>query len=265
MTTPPTGDAEELAAPLDLMLTDAALGVGRRLAPNSSWLAFGLSLAARPRAVTRRGTELARQLTEIAIGQSKLAPGKRDRRFADPAWQGNPLLRRAVQAYLATEATAGALATDADLGWRDNERVRFVLENAFDALAPSNNPVISPVAWKAAIDTGGRSLVSGLRNLVRDGLTSPRVPSMVEPTAFEVGKTLATTQGAVVFRSEVLELIQYVPQAPKVSQHPLLMVPPVINKYYILDLAPGRSLVEYLLREGQQVFAISWRLSLIHI
>src|SRR6516165_772316 len=259
MTTPPTGDAEELAAPLDLMLTDAALGAARRLAPNSSWLAFGLRLAARPRAVTRRGAELARQLTEIAIGQSKLAPGKRDRRFADPAWQGNPLLRRAVQAYLATEATAGALATDADLGWRDNERVRFVLENVFDALAPSNNPFISPVAWKTAIDTGGRSLFSGLRNLARDGLTAPRVPSMVEPTAFEVGKTLATTQGAVVFRSEVLELIQYVPQAPKVSQHPLLMVPPVINKYYILDLAPGRSLVEYLLREGQQVFAISWR------
>ena len=259
MTTPPAGDAEELAAPLDLMLTDAALGVGRRLAPNSSWLAFGLSLAARPRAVTRRGTELARQLTEIAIGQSKLAPGKRDRRFADPAWQGNPLLRRAVQAYLATEATAGALAADADLGWRDGERVRFVLENVFDALAPSNNPLISPVAWKAVIDTGGRSLFSGLRNLVRDGLTAPRVPSMVEPTAFEVGKTLATTQGAVVFRSEVAEVIQYVPQSPKVSQHPLLMVPPVINKYYILDLAPGRSLVEYLLREGQQVFAISWR------
>jgi polyhydroxyalkanoate synthase len=259
MTTPPADDAEELAAPLDLMLTDAALGVGRRLAPNSSWLAFGLSLATRPRAVTRRSAELARQLTEIAIGQSKLAPGKRDRRFADPAWLGNPLLRRTVQAYLATESTAGALATDADLGWRDNERVRFVLENLFDALAPSNNPLISPVAWKAAIDTGGRSLVSGLRNLVRDGLTAPRVPSMVEPTAFEVGKTLATTQGAVVFRSEVLELIQYVPQAPKVSQHPLLMVPPVINKYYVLDLAPGRSLVEYLLREGQQVFAVSWR------
>ena len=259
MTTPDTDDGEELAAPLDLLLTDAALGLGRRLSPNSSWLALGAGLARRPRAVTRRGAELARQLADVAVGQSKIAPEKRDRRFADPAWRENPALRRTVQAYLAAEMTAEALVADADLGWRDNERVRFVLDNLFDAIAPSNNPLISPVAWKTAIDTGGRSLLSGLRNLVRDGLTAPRVPSMVEPDAFEVGKTLATTPGAVVFRSEVLELIQYSPQAPKVRQYPLLMVPPVINKFYVLDLAPGRSLVEYLLREGQQVFVISWR------
>jgi polyhydroxyalkanoate synthase len=259
MTTPPAGDGEELAAPLDLMLTDAALGVGRRLAPNSSWLALGLSLAARPQAVTRRGVDLARQLTQITIGQSKIAPAKRDRRFADPAWQDNPVLHRTVQAYLAAETTAGDLVSDAGLGWRDNERVRFAMENLLDALAPSNNPLISPVAWKAAIDTGGRSMLAGLRNLARDNLTAPRVPSMVEPDAFEVGKTLAVTPGAVVFRSDVLELIQYVPQTAKVRQHPLLMIPPVINKYYVLDLAPGRSLVEYLLREGQQVFVVSWR------
>jgi len=259
MTAGPAGDGEDLAAPLDLLLTDAALGVGRRLAPNSSWFAFARGLAARPRALPRRGAELARELTEIAVGQSRLAPAKRDRRFADPAWQDNPFLRRAVQAYLAAETAAGALVTDADLGWRDNERVRFALENFFDALAPSNNPLTSPVAWKAAIDTGGRSVLAGLRNLVRDNLTAPRVPSMVEADAFEVGKTLATTEGAVVFRSEVFELIQYLPQSPKVRQYPLLMIPPVINKYYVLDLAPGRSLVEYLLREGQQVFVVSWR------
>ena len=259
MTTADTDDGEELAAPLDLLLTDAALGLGRRLAPNSSWLALGAGLVRRPRAVTRRGVELARQLTGVAVGQSKIAPGKRDRRFADPAWRENPMLRRAVQAYLAAETTAEALVADAELGWRDNERVSFVLENVFDAIAPSNNPLISPVAWKAAIDTGGGSVLSGLRNLVRDGVTAPRVPSMVEPDAFEVGQTLATTPGAVVFRSEVLELIQYVPQREKVRQCPLLMIPPVINKFYVLDLAPGRSLVEYLLREGQQVFVISWR------
>jgi polyhydroxyalkanoate synthase len=259
MTTADTEDGEDLAAPLDLLLTDAALGLGRRLAPNSSWLALGAGLARRPRAVTRRGAELARQLTGVAVGQSKVVPEKRDRRFADPAWRENPLLRRAVQAYLATETTAEALVADAELGWRDNERVSFVLENVFDAIAPSNNPLISPVAWKAAIDTGGGSVLSGLRNLVRDSLTAPRVPSMVEPDAFEVGQTLATTPGAVVFRSEVLELIQYVPQREKVRQCPLLMIPPVINKFYVLDLAPGRSLADYLLREGQQVFVISWR------
>jgi len=259
MTTADADDGEELAAPLDLMLTDAALGLGRRLAPNSSWFALGRGLATRPGAVTRRSAELARQLTQIAVGQSKIAPDKRDRRFADTAWRENPVLRRAVQAYLAAETTAGALVADAGLGWRDNERVRFVQENVFDALAPSNNPLISPVAWKAVIDTGGRSVFAGLRNLVRDNLTAPRVPSMVSPDAFEVGKTLATTAGAVVFRTEVFELIQYLPQREKVRQYPLLMIPPVINKFYILDLAPGRSLVEYLLREGQQVFVVSWR------
>src|SRR6516165_9455334 len=259
MTNTDADDGEELAAPLDLMLTDAALGLPRRLAPNSSWLALGAGLVRRPRAVTRRGAELARQLTQITVGQSKITPDKRDRRFADAAWRENPVLRRAVQAYLAAETTAGALVADADLGWRDNERVRFVLDNVFDAIAPSNNPLISPVAWKAVIDTGGQSVLAGLRNLIRDGLTAPRVPSMVDPDAFEVGKTLATTPGAVVFRSEVFELIQYLPQSEKVRQYPLLMIPPVINKFYILDLAPGRSLVEYLLREGQQVFVISWR------
>jgi len=259
MTAGPADEGEELAAPLDLMLTDAALGLPRRLAPNSSWFALGRRLATRPRAVARRGTDLTRQLAQIAVGQSAITPAKRDRRFADPAWQQNPFLRRTVQAYLAAETTADALVTDAGLGWRDNERVRFVLENVFDAVAPSNNPLISPVAWKAVIDTGGRNLFAGLRNLARDSLTAPRVPSMVDADAFEVGRTLAATAGAVVFRSEVLELIQYVPQQPKVRQYPLLMVPPVINKYYVLDLAPGRSLVEYLLREGQQVFVISWR------
>src|SRR6516164_8140032 len=168
MTTADADDGEELAAPLDLMLTDAALGLGRRLAPNSSWFALGRGLATRPGAVTRRSTELARQLTQIAVGQSKIAPEKRDRRFADPAWRENPLLRRAVQAYLAAETTAGALVADAELGWRDNERVQFVVENVFDAIAPSNNPLISPVAWKAVIDTGGVSVLSGLRNMFRD-------------------------------------------------------------------------------------------------
>src|SRR6266851_5287092 len=204
MTTAHAGDGDDLAEPLDLLLTDAALGIRRRLAPNSSWLAFGRSLATRAAPHDRP-----RAVTEIAAGQSRIVPSKRDRRFADPAWRENPVLRRAVQAYLAAESTAEALVTDAHLGWRDRERVRFVLENLFDAIAPSNNPLMSPVAWKATIDTGGRNLLNGTRNLFHDSLTAPRVPSMIEPGAFEVGKTLATTPGAVVFRSEVFELLQY--------------------------------------------------------
>ena len=98
-----------------------------------------------------------------------------------------------------------------------------------------------------------------MRNLVADLATAPRVPTMVRPDAFEVGVDLAVTPGAVVLRTETFELIQYTPQTPTVRTRPLLIVPPVINKYYVADLAPGRSLVEYLVRGGQQVFMISWR------
>jgi class II poly(R)-hydroxyalkanoic acid synthase len=126
-------------------------------------------------------------------------------------------------------------------------------------LAPSNNPLISPLGWKALIDTGGLSAVRGVRAFARDMLSKPRVPAMVEPDAFVVGETLATTKGAVVAQTSVFELIQYVPQTKKVRAIPLLMVPPVINKFYIVDIAPGRSMIEYFVQQGQQVFVISWR------
>jgi class II poly(R)-hydroxyalkanoic acid synthase len=251
--------ADELAEPLDFMLTAAATGPLRRFLPNSSWVRMATNLAARPGTATRRATDLAGELGRIAVGHSGRAPSKRDRRFADPAWTHNPLLRRLVQAYLAAEETAGTLTKDAQLGWRDNERMTFVVDNVVEALAPSNNPLVSPVALKALIDTGGLSSVAGVRNLVRDLSSPPRVPSMIDPKAFTVGETLATTAGAVVLRTAVLELIQYAPQTPKVRTMPLLIVPPVINKFYIVDLAPGRSLVEYFLQQGIQVFTISWR------
>ena len=110
----------------------------------------------------------ARELGRIAAGSSELAPGKKDKRFADPAWTGNPLLRRAMQAHLATARTAWELIEDADLEWQDDERIRFTATNLVDALAPSNVPVVNPLSLKAAIDTGGRSAVRGLRRMVRD-------------------------------------------------------------------------------------------------
>src|SRR4030095_13808771 len=101
---------------------------------------------------------------------------------------------------------------------------------------------------KALIDTGGQSAVAGLRNLVEDLGTPPRVPRMVEPDAFELGKTVGTTGGAVVLRTEVLEVIQYAPQTPEVRSVPVLIVPPVINRFYVVDMAPGRSMVEYFVQ-----------------
>jgi polyhydroxyalkanoate synthase len=252
-------EAEDAASALDLLLSDAALGVVRRFLPTASTLRFAAGLARRPRTVMRRTTSLASEVVSIAAGRSAIAPGKKDRRFADPGWASNPLLARLVQAYLAWAGTVESLLADAELDWRDQERMRFVLSNLIDAAAPSNNPLISPVAWKAAIDSGGLSVVRGLRSLASDLSAPPRVPAMVAPDAFEVGRDLAVTPGAVVARWDICELIQYEPAAASVYRYPLLIVPPMINKFYITDLAPGRSMIEYLAGQGHQVFVLSWR------
>ena len=264
MTTTPTippasEDLADQAAGLDALLVDAALGRLRWLTPDASTVTFGAGLARHPRSTGRRLGGLAAEMMRIGAGTSTVGPSKRDRRFVDPAWSENPLLRRVVQAYLATAQTAERLLSDAELGWRDEQRIRFLVENLVEALAPSNVPVLNPASAKAAIDTAGLNVVRGGLNLVRDLASSPRIPEMVDRSPFEVGRNLAVTPGAVVLRTEMVELIQYRPQTEQVREVPLLVVPPTINKYYVLDLAAERSLVEYLVQNGQQVFVISWR------
>jgi polyhydroxyalkanoate synthase len=258
--TDPTGPAADAAAaPLDLLLADAATGMLRRLSLGSSGLRLAAALASRPRLVAGRGLGLAGELARIAAGRSQVQPSRRDRRFADPAWAGNPLLRRTMQAYLAAAESVEGVVAEAGLDGRDADRVGFVVTNLIDALAPSNNPLLNPAALKAALDTGGESALAGLRNFVGDMAAPPRVPTMVEPDAFQVGTDLAVTPGSVILRTPVFELIQYRPATAAVRQVPLLIVPPVINKFYVMDLAPGRSMVEYLVGRGLQVFMISWR------
>jgi len=251
--------ADAAAAPLDLLLTDAAIGVLRRMNPGGSGLRLAAALAGRPRLVAGRGRRLVSELARIAVGTSQVRPSRRDRRFADPGWAGNPLLRRAMQVYLTAAGTVEGLVAEAGLDWADSERVGFVVTNLIDALAPSNNPLLNPAAVKAAVDTGGGSAIAGLRHFAADMAAAPRVPSMVEPDAFEVGVDLAVTPGSVVLRTPVFELIQYRPTTQAVRQVPLLIVPPTINKFYVMDLAPGRSLAEYLVGSGVQVLMISWR------
>lgn len=251
--------ADELAAPLDLLLTSATKPFAGRMMPNAAWARFGAGLVQHPGAVADRVGTLTRELGSIATGRSHRAPARADRRFSDPAWQQNPLLHRLMQAYLAGAEAAIGLLADAELDWRDNEKMRFVMDNLVEGLAPNNNPLISPLGWKALIDTGGLSALRGAKAFARDLLSKPRVPAMVEPDAFAVGETVAVTKGAVVLRTSMFELIQYAPQTAKVRAIPLLMVPPVINKYYIMDIAPGRSMIEYFVQQGQQVFVISWR------
>src|ERR1700735_4359575 len=251
--------ADAAAAPMDLLLTSAAIGMLRRVTPGGSGLRLATALAGRPGLVASRGRRLLGELGRIAVGTSQVQPSRRDRRFADPGWAGNPLLRRAMQAYLAAAGTAEGVVADAGLDWADSERVDFAVTNPVDALAPTNNPLLNPAAVKAAIDTGGGSALAGLRHFVADMASAPRVPSMVEPDAFEVGVDLAVTPGSVVLRTPVFELIQYRPVTETVRQGPALIVPPRVNKYYVMDLAPGRSMVEYLVGQGVQVFMISWR------
>jgi polyhydroxyalkanoate synthase len=252
-------EAADAAGGLDLLLTDAALGLGRRFRPDGSLLRLAAGLARRPGLVARQAAQLGVELGQIAAGRSELAAPPRDRRFADPAWRDNPVLRRGVQAYLAAGQTATDLLAGAELDWRDDTRLQFLLANLIAAAAPSNNPLLSPVGWKALIDTGGGNVVRGLRALTTDLASSPRVPSMVAPDAFEVGQDLAVTPGAVVYSCEQFELIQYQPVTETVYRYPLLIVPPMINKYYITDLAPGRSMAEFFTAQGHQVFVMSWR------
>ena len=251
-------EAAAAAAALDLLVAAAALGPLRRFLPGRAGIRSAAGLARRPHRLARQAAALAGELARVGVGRSTLAPPPRDRRFTDPAWTSNPL-HRLVQAYLAAGQTAERLLADADLPWRDAERMRFVVDNLVHALAPSNNPLASPVFWKALVDSGGGNLIRGARHLAADLATPPRVPTMVAADAFEVGADLALTPGAVVLRTSVFELLQYQPQTPRVRRVPLLIVPPMINKYYILDLAPGRSLIEHLVGSGQQVFVISWR------
>ncbi len=252
-------DAANLAGALDLLLPEAALGTMRRFLPDLSALRWAIQLAGRPTTVARRAGTLAGELGKVAVGRSTIAPPRGDRRFSDPAWNDNALLKRVFQTYLATGQTAEDLLEDAELNWRDNARMKFLLVNVIAAAAPSNYPLISPVAWKALIDTGGMSLVRGIRALASDMKSSPRIPTMVAPDAFTVGKDLGVSPGAVVARTDVYELMQYEPTTEKVYRVPLVLVPPMINKYYISDLAPGRSMIEFFVSQGYQVFVLSWR------
>lgn len=251
--------ADNPSAPLDLLLADAGRSPLRRFIPGMPGVRLALALARRPERLLRRTVNLSVELIKVGVGTSQVAPETKDRRFSEEAWSRNPFFKRTLQGYLVWAEAMRAVVEDAELSWGDDQRMSFIVDNLVEAASPSNNPLLNPRVIKRALDTGGGSLVGGGRRFVRDFASAPRVPSMVEPNAFEVGKDLATTPGAVVLRTEVFELIQYAPQTANVREVPLLIVPPTINKYYVIDLAERRSLVEHLVQSGQQVFCISWR------
>jgi poly[(R)-3-hydroxyalkanoate] polymerase subunit PhaC len=249
-----------VASALDAVLTDAAVRPGwRRLVSPGAAGGVVAGLARHPHRPARRLAGLGRELARVACGRSELRASKSDRRFADQAWEANWLLRRLLQAYLAAGVAVDGLISDADADWRTERQARFAAANVLDALAPTNFPWSNPTVLKDIVDHGGAGLARGMRQLLRDLSGPTRLPASVDTTTFTVGENLAVSPGAVVLRTDVFELIQYEPRRPRVREVPLLVVPPTINKFYVLDLAPGRSLVEHLLDQGQQVFMISWR------
>ncbi|OWJ95683.1 class II poly(R)-hydroxyalkanoic acid synthase [Pseudomonas sp. A46] len=198
------------------------------------------------------------QVGRVLLGDTLHQPNPHDSRFADPSWQLNPFYRRGLQLYLAWQKQLAAWIEESDLSDDDRARARFVLAQLSDALSPTNS-LLNPLAVKELLNTGGLSLIKGFSQLVDDLLHNDGMPRQVSRHAFEIGRNLANTPGAVVFRNELLELIQYKPMSEKQYLRPVLVVPPQINKYYIFDLAPEKSFVQYALKNNLQVFMVSWR------
>ncbi len=211
-----------------------------------------------PMSVFKHQMALASEMFKVFTGKSTLAPEKADRRFADPTWQANPMYKRVMQAYLANTAYWQSVVDDLKVDETDRERARFFISLFTDAFSPTNS-MMHPAAMKKMLETGGESVKAGAKNMLHDLVNEGGMPSMVDKSAFKLGENLATSEGVVVFRNDLIELIQYKPLAPQVHQRPFFMIPPPINKYYIMDLTPEKSMIRYLLQKGQQVFIISWR------
>jgi len=188
-------------------------------------------------------------------------PDKGDRRFADTAWQEHPMFDFLKQAYLLTARWAETLVEETqDIDEHTRHKARFYVRQIANAISPSNFVLTNPELLQETLESNGDNLVRGMKMLAEDiklGKGELKIRQS-DPTGFKVGENLATTEGKVVFENDLMQLIQYAPKTQKVYKRPFLMVPPWINKYYILDLAPGKSLFEWLVEQGHTVFCVSW-------
>jgi polyhydroxyalkanoate synthase len=195
--------------------------------------------------------------TFLGDAHADVALAKGDKRFKDASWREQPYYDLLKQTYLVGSRQLHEFVDRAQVDDKTRLQLRFYARQFIDAMSPSNFPATNPEVIRKAIETRSESLTDGLKNLI-DDLQKGRI-TRVDESAFEVGRNLATTPGTVVFENELIQLIQYAPQTSAVEKTPLLFVPPCINKYYLLDLGAGNSLVEYAVAQGHQVFLISWR------
>jgi polyhydroxyalkanoate synthase len=242
------------ADPVSFLRSLGAAGVALAKNPAGTVAANGrmaIGLAAAVRAAAGR-----------AVGSDAsgpVAPAAGDKRFRDPAYEDNALYFLLEQEYLLSGQLVDELLDAAGLEATQDLKARFAARFMLDAMAPTNTLPGNPAALREAFDTGGKSLVRGAKNMLNDVRNNGGWPSQVDATGFEVGVNMAATPGAVVYRSDLIELIQYEPQVKTVHAVPLLFCPPWINKYYIMDLAPGKSLIEWAVSHGHTCFAISYR------
>jgi polyhydroxyalkanoate synthase len=254
----------------------SVLGPESALVEDMDAAGFGQALGAAvgaglrsPAAPARAALRLATDLTRIPMvaatrwfGRDLEAPvevNPKDRRFADPAWTTNPAFFALRQAYLAGCRFSRDVVGSAELEPDTARKAMMALDLVLDALAPTNLAAANPAVLKRAFDTAGTSLVAGARNFLDDVRHNGGRPRQVDTSGFEVGGNLAVTPAKVVYRNDLMELLQYEPQTDQVHATPLLCSPPWINKYYVMDLAPDRSFIEWAVKHGRTVFAISYK------
>src|SRR4051812_42880228 len=219
-------------------------------APANGHLAFSPEkLAALQQAYVKEAAELWNHgLAGVAAG---------DKRFASEEWGKNPVAAFSAAAYLLNGRTLLGLVEAADTDVKTKARLRFAVEQWMAATAPSNFLALNAEAQKKAVETRGESIAKGMQNLLKD-MQQGHV-SMTDESQFEVGRNVATTEGAVVYQNELFQLIEYKPLTAKVYEKPFLLIPPCINKFYILDLQPENSLIRYAVSQGHRTFVVSWR------
>jgi len=223
-------------------------------------LASALLMAARhPLAIVHHTAAYGEKLIEISQKKRRFEPSRKDRRFKDESWNSNPAYRYLMQSYLALQESFDEWVDGNDFDELDQRRARFLLRLVGDSIAPTNNILGNPAAIKKAVETKGKSLVTGFSHFLSDLKNNGGLPSQVDRSKFTIGENIAASRGNVVFRNEILELIQYKPVAKKVYEIPLIVVPPQINKYYVFDLSPEKSFMQFCTRSSFNTFAVSWR------
>jgi polyhydroxyalkanoate synthase len=239
------------------------------VAPARAMAEFSAQLWSNPMAVLQASQAAASEWMELwgasarrLAGQPAdpvIAPERGDRRFGDAAWNEDPVFDYLKQAYLlASKQASDLVAKSEGIDEATRTRAEFYTQAYLNALSPANFAFTNPEAIRRAIDTGSISLLSGLANLLADAATDAKLPQRRASAGFELGRDIAATPGSVIYQDELMQLIQYAPATDEVFKRPLLYVPPLVNKYYLLDLQPKSSLIRWLVEQGHTLFVISW-------